>query len=56
MHTINPFTGFTEKNDMISASVIAKNCAYSDAYATRVYDNGIQKIYSIFRKKQKPRS
>ncbi len=43
VHTVNPFTGFTEKNDMISASVIAKNCALADAYATTFMTMGYEK-------------
>lgn len=35
VHTINPITGFTEQNDLLSTSVISKeNCATADAYAT----------------------
>ncbi len=35
VHTINPITGFTEQNDLLSATVISSsNCATADAYAT----------------------
>lgn len=33
-HSINPFTGFPEKNRLLSASVFAPDCATADAYAT----------------------
>jgi thiamine biosynthesis lipoprotein len=33
-HTINPKTGLTERNRLLSASVLAPDCATADAYAT----------------------
>ncbi|MEM6769003.1 MAG: FAD:protein FMN transferase [Bacteroidota bacterium] len=33
-HTINPKTGLTERNRLLSASVLAQDCATADAYAT----------------------
>lgn len=33
-HTINPKTGFPERNRMLSASVVAEDCMIADAYAT----------------------
>ena len=33
-HTINPRTGYVERNNLLSASVLADNCATADAYAT----------------------
>ena len=33
-HTINPRTGLVERNALLSASVIADDCATADAYAT----------------------
>ena len=33
-HTINPRTGFVERNRLLSASVLADDCATADAYAT----------------------
>lgn len=33
-HTINPLTGYVERNRLLSASVIAPDCATADAYAT----------------------
>lgn len=34
VHTINPLTGFAQKNDLLSVTVLAENCALADAYAT----------------------
>ncbi len=34
VHTINPLTGFAQKSDLLSVSVLAENCALADAYAT----------------------
>lgn len=33
-HTINPKTGYPVEHNLLSATVIAKDCAYADAYAT----------------------
>jgi len=44
VHTINPKTGYTEQNDLLSASVIApKDCADVDAYATAFMAMGYDK-------------
>jgi thiamine biosynthesis lipoprotein len=34
VHTINPLTGFAQKSDLLSVTVLADNCALADAYAT----------------------
>lgn len=34
VHTINPKTGYTEQNSLLSISIFAPTCAESDAYAT----------------------
>lgn len=33
-HTINPKTGYPVKNDLLSVTVLTKECIYADAYAT----------------------
>ena len=33
-HIVNPKTGLTEKNNLLSVTVIAESCAYADALAT----------------------
>lgn len=44
VHTINPKTGYTEQNDLLSASVISMlDCADVDAYATAFMVMGFQK-------------
>lgn len=44
VHTINPKTGFTIQNDILSASVIStKDCADVDAYATAFMVMGFEK-------------
>lgn len=34
VHTINPLTGFAQRSDLLSATVLAENSALADAYAT----------------------
>lgn len=34
VHTINPLTGFAQKSDLLSVTILAENCALADAYAT----------------------
>ncbi|MCB0685277.1 MAG: FAD:protein FMN transferase [Saprospiraceae bacterium] len=33
-HTMNPKTGFFERNDLLSASIMTDECGYADGYAT----------------------
>lgn len=42
VHTINPLTGYAEKSDVLSASVLAENCALADAYATAFMAMGLK--------------
>ena len=42
-HTINPKTGFPEKNTLLSASVFATDCMTADAYATACMTLGLEK-------------
>lgn len=42
-HTINPYSGFPEKNNLLSASVFAKDCATADAFATAFMVMGYEK-------------
>ena len=50
-HTIDPSTGFPVTHDIVSVSVVAKNCATADAYATALMvldiDKGIELINSF---------
>ena len=42
-HTINPKTGYTERNELLSVTIIAKNCMVADAIATSCMAMGYQK-------------
>lgn len=42
-HTINPKTGYPVQHNLLSATVIAKECAYADAYATAFMVMGVEK-------------
>ena len=51
VHTVNPKTGYTEQNDLLSVSVISnKDCADVDAYATAFMAMGYEKT-NVFLKK-----
>ena len=40
-HTINPWTGFPERSQLLSVSVIADDCTTADAYATACMVKGL---------------
>jgi len=42
-HTIDPKTGYPVQHSLLSATVLAKNCATADAYATSFMVMGIEK-------------
>ena len=46
-HTIDPQSGYPVKHDIVSVSVIAKNCATADAYATALMVLGVEKGLEI---------
>ncbi len=46
-HTINPGTGFPEKNQLLSASVFASECMLADAYATAFMVMGLEKSLEL---------
>ena len=50
VHTINPKTGYTEQNKLLSASVFANNCAEADAYATAFMAMGLEKSTALIPK------
>ncbi len=41
-HTINPKTGFPERNNLLSATIIAENCMLADALATSCMVLGLE--------------
>ncbi len=45
-HTINPKTGFPERNDLLSATIIAENCMYADAMATACMVMGAEAAFN----------
>jgi thiamine biosynthesis lipoprotein len=49
-HTINPFNGFPERQNLLSASVIAPNCAQADAWATAFMVMGLEKSIEMAKK------
>ena len=42
-HTIDPRTGYPVQHSLLSASVLANECAYADAYATAFMVMGLDK-------------
>lgn len=45
-HTINPKTGYTEQNTLLSATILAPNAALADAYATACMAMGVDSAYA----------
>ena len=46
-HTINPKTGFPEKSNLLSVTVLAESCILADAYATAFMVMGLDKSYTL---------
>ena len=46
-HTIDPKTGYPVQHNILSATVLAKNCATADAYATSFMVMGLEKAKEI---------
>jgi len=46
-HTINPHTGFPERSNLLSATVLMSSCAIADAYATAFMVMGLDKAYQF---------
>ena len=46
-HTIDPKTGYPVQHSLLSATVLANNCATADAYATSFMVMGIEKAKSV---------
>lgn len=47
VHTINPLTGLPERGDLLSATVLAPNCALADAYATAFMAMGYERSRAL---------
>lgn len=52
VHTIDPLTGHTAKNSLLSASVLAENCMLADGYATTLMAMGLEKTKEFLKKTQ----
>ena len=52
VHTINPITGLTSKNNTLSVSVISEDCITSDAWATALLSLDINRGRSIIDEKE----
>lgn len=50
-HTINPKTGYPTRHNLLSASIVAKNTALADAYATACMVMGLEKSISFIEEK-----
>ncbi len=46
-HTINPHTGYPERNTLLSASVFAPTCGEADAFATAFMAMGLEKALAL---------
>ncbi len=46
-HTLNPTTGFPEKNNLLSATIFAADCMTADAYATACMTLGLEKSKAL---------
>jgi thiamine biosynthesis lipoprotein len=46
-HTIDPKTGYPVQHSLLSATVLTKNCATADAYATAFMVMGIEKAKKV---------
>ncbi len=52
VHTINPITGLTSKNNTLSVSVISKDCTTSDAWATALLSLDLNRGRAIIDQKE----
>ncbi len=46
-HTMNPKTGFFERNRLLSVSIVSADCAVSDAYATACMAMGLEQCQQL---------
>lgn len=47
VHTINPMTGYAESSTLLSVTVLARNCAEADGYATMLLAAGDQRAEEL---------
>lgn len=46
-HTMNPRTGYPERNELLSATILAKDCIIADAYATACMVIGVDEARKL---------
>lgn len=46
-HTLNPKTGYPERNTLLSATVLSKECMMADGFATAFMTIGLDRAYEI---------
>ncbi len=46
-HTLNPKTGYSQTNNLLSVTIIAENCATADAYTTAMMVVGLERAKEI---------
>jgi len=51
-HTIDPMTGYPVDHNLLSASVIARNCSVADAWATGLMAMGLEKSKKVAKENQ----
>lgn len=51
-HTLNPKTGWPVQHNLLSATVVADNCAVADAYATAFMVLGVDKTLELIEKEK----
>ena len=51
-HTIDPRTGYPVQHSLLSATVIAENCAKADAYATSFMVMGLEKAIELCKREE----
>lgn len=50
VHTMNPKTGYPEESNLLSATIVAENCMYADAYATACMVMGLNRSIEFLEK------
>ncbi|MGS2739825.1 FAD:protein FMN transferase [Sinomicrobium sp. M5D2P17] len=51
VHTIDPISGYTKKGNVLSTTILAKDCMDADAYATTFMVTGLEKAKEFLKKK-----
>ena len=46
-HTINPMTGYPELTNLLSATIVTKDCITADAYATACMVMGVERTKAL---------